>query len=161
MNAHINFDLGIATAEVAHGKIDDLRNDFDSINMILSSLTYSVINKLDMISPLLSFLGFSGTKSNSMLVQFSMGNARDGSWCFAEDLAKNFQAQDQYEKLIHDRDAEIAELGASLVESKGFLRFGIWLIHLFEWKKVKNIIEMLSDYKKPYKKDVAGLSSRN
>src|SRR4051812_24261601 len=61
MNAHINLDLGIATVEVANGEIVSYKNDFDAINIILSSLTYGIINKLNVISPLLSTLGFSGT----------------------------------------------------------------------------------------------------
>jgi hypothetical protein len=154
MNAHINLDLGIATVEVADGNIDTLRNDFDAINIILSSLTYGVMNKLNMVSPLLSFLGFSGTKSNSMLIQFSMGNARDGSWCFAEDLAAKYTDLPAYQKLILDRDIEIAELGTSLTSSRGVLKFGIWLIQLFEWNNVRRIIVQLGDFKKPYKKEM-------
>src|SRR6185312_9991990 len=53
MNAHINLDLGIATVEVSGGDPDSLRNDFSSINTILASLTYGVIAKLNLISPLL------------------------------------------------------------------------------------------------------------
>lgn len=158
MNAHINLDLGIATVEVAGGNIDALRNDFDAINIILSSLTYGVMNKLNMVSPLLSSLGFSGTKSNSMLIQFSMGNARDGSWCFAEELATKYTDLAAYQALIRDRDFEIAQLGTSLTSSSGVLKFGIWLIHLFEWKNIKRIILQLGDYKKPYKKEMSILS---
>jgi hypothetical protein len=155
MNAHINLDLGIATVEVADGNIDSLRNDFDAINMILSSLTYGVMNKLNMVSPLLSILGFSGTKSNSMLIQFSMGNARDGSWCFAENLAAKYTEPAAYQQLILQRDTEIAELGTSLTNSSGVLRVVIWLIHVLEWKNVKRIIVQLGDYKKPYKKEMS------
>ena len=39
MNAHINLDLGIAAAKVMEGKdIQNLKDDFDKINDILSSL---------------------------------------------------------------------------------------------------------------------------
>ena len=154
MNAHINFDLGIATVEVAKGDIDSYKNDYDAINIILSSLTYGIINKLNVISPLLSTLGFSGTSSNFMLIQFSMGNARDGSWCFAEKLSGLYGDQAAYSKLIEERDAEITVLGDSLTKTSGILSFGLWLIHLFELKNVNKIIEILSDYAKPYMKDV-------
>lgn len=154
MNAHINLDLGIATVEVANGDIQNFKNDFDSINIILSSLTYGFINRLNTISPLLSFLGFSGTNSNFMLIQFSMGNARDGSWCFAEKLSGQYENREGYSKLIDERDSEIAELGVSLTKTTGILTFGIWLIHLFELKKVNKIIEILSEYAKPYMKNM-------
>jgi len=154
MNAHINLDLGIATYEVSNGNLNEFKKDYDHINLILSSLTYSVINKLNTLSPLMSFLGFSGTKSNSMLVQFSMGNARDGSWCFAEALVEHKDTD--YETFISNRDNEIFELGQSLITSRGFLRFGIWLIHLFEKKNVRKVIDVLYEYQKPYKKDLPG-----
>jgi len=154
MNAHINLDLGIAVYEVSDGKLDDFKKDYDHINLILSSLTYGVISQLNTLSPLLSFLGFSGTKSNSMLIQFSMGNARDGSWCFAEALAEHRDSG--YDKFLTDRDSEIFELGGSLVTSKGFLKFGIWLIHIFERKNVRGVIDVLYEHHKPYKKDLPG-----
>ena len=47
MNAHINLDLGIAAAEVSRNKnLNDLENDFNKINEILSSLVYKVQNDL-------------------------------------------------------------------------------------------------------------------
>jgi hypothetical protein len=154
MNAHINLDLGIATYEASNGNLDVFKKDYNQINLILSSLTYGIINQLNTLSPLLSFLGFSGTKSNSMLVQFSMGNARDGSWCFAEALADHKDSD--YDTFIADRDNVISELGESLITSKGFLKFGIWLIYLFEKKKVKSVIDVLYKHQKPYMKDLPG-----
>ncbi|RFS19446.1 hypothetical protein DVR12_22690 [Chitinophaga silvatica] len=154
MNAHINLDLGIATCEVSNGDLNSLRTDYNNINLILASLTYGVINQLNLLSPFLSILGFRGTKSNSMLVQFSLGNARDGSWCFAEELA--LKTADAYEDFITKRDSEIAELGGSLIKNRGFLKIGVWIIHLFENKNVSYIIDMLNDFKKPYKKDLKG-----
>ncbi|MFB6456280.1 DUF5995 family protein [Chitinophaga sp. Hz27] len=154
MNAHINLDLGIATCEIADGNLDNIRTDYNNINLILSSLTYGVISQLNLLSPFMSILGFRGSKSNSMLVQFSLGNARDGSWCFAEALA--LQKGSAYDAFILNRDNEIAELGGSLIKNKGFLRIGVWLIHLFENKKVDEIIDVLNDFKKPYKKDLKG-----
>lgn len=154
MNAHINLDLGIATCEVSNGDLDSMRTDYNNINLILASLTYGVINQLNVLSPFMSILGFRGTKSNSMLVQFSLGNARDGSWCFAEELA--LKKGSAYDDFIARRDNEIAELGGSLIKNRGFLKIGVWLIHLFECKKVSYIIDMLNDFKKPYKKDLKG-----
>ncbi|NIG56543.1 DUF5995 family protein [Chitinophaga sp. Cy-1792] len=154
MNAHINLDLGIATCEVAAGNLEAIRTDYNNINLILSSLTYGVISQLNILSPFMSVLGFRGTRSNSMLVQFSMGNARDGSWCFAEVLAQ--QQGTAWNDCITQRDSEIAELGGSLIKNSGFLKIGIWLIHLFENKNVRYIIDVLNDFKKPYKKELAG-----
>jgi hypothetical protein len=148
MNAHINYDLGISVAQMAAngGVIGDLRKDYNAINVILSSLTYGIFNKLNIISPFLSVLGFTGTKSNSMLVQFSLGNARDGSWGFAIDLMA--QAPEDYDGFIAQRDLEIEGLGKLIAESKGLMKVAVFLIHLFEWKDVPKIIGMLQDFKK-------------
>lgn len=148
MNAHINYDLGIAVAESAKNgsNIDDLRKDYNSINNILASLTYGVISTLNLVSPFLSVLGFTGTKSNSMLVQFSLTNARDGAWCFATDLIAKHPAET--DAFIAERDKSIEELGQMIVTSRGFLKIGIFVIHLFEWKNPSRIINVLTTRKK-------------
>jgi len=145
MNAHINYDLGIAVVELARSgrNVDALRRDYNAINNVLGALTYSVISKLNRVSPFLSFLGFTGTASNSMLVQFSLGNARDGAWLFAVDLLSLIDDAQKYDALLRKRDQEIKDLGQLLITSKGFLRFGILVIRLFEWKNVKKVIDVL------------------
>ena len=82
MNAHINVDLGIAVVELARKSNNDLqtlRKDFMSINNILGSLTLEVANQINKVSPLMSLFGLHTTNS-SLLIQFSLSNARDGSW---------------------------------------------------------------------------------
>ncbi len=143
MSAHINLDLGIAAVEVAGSSLEDLHNDFDEINTIISALTYQVLNDIDRISPLLSLLGLHAGDSTSILIQFSIDNARDGAWCFAEDLAARKGAD--YDACIVKRDQTIYQLGCGLVQTKGFLNFTIWLIHLFEWKNPAKIISVLHE----------------
>ena len=147
MNAHINLDLGIAAVEACGDQpIASLQQDFDSINTVISSLTYQVLSELGRVSPLLSLLGLHAT-NNSPLIQFSIDNARDGAWCFAEDLIQ--KQGDAYSQCIAQRDATINRLGQSLVKTKGFVRFTIWLIHLFEfWRKPSAIIKILNEYAK-------------
>jgi hypothetical protein len=147
INAHINLDLGIAAVETMKGKnLDDIHTDFDTINTIIGSLTYQVLHEIDLMSPLLSLMGLQGNNTNSFLIQFSIGNARDGAWCFAEDLSK--QTGDNYAATIKTRDTGIATLAADLAHTTGFLRFTLWIIHLFEWKNPTRIIAELYGYKK-------------
>ncbi|HEY4326184.1 MAG TPA: DUF5995 family protein [Mucilaginibacter sp.] len=141
MNAHINLDLGIAAVEVTGGQLDTIQKDFDMINTIISSLTYQVLNDIDRVSPLLSLLGLHATNQTSILIQFSIDNARDGAWCFAEDLAKK-QGVD-YTTCISQRDQTIKKLAEGLVNMQGLMRFTIWLIHLFEWKNASKIIKVM------------------
>jgi hypothetical protein len=147
MNAHINLDLGIAAAQVAqtHG-LENIHRDFNSINTIIASLTYEVVNELNRVSPLLSLMGLHATNYNAILIQFSISNARDGAWCFAEDLSK--KTGKDHDKCISDRDSTINSLADGLIHAKGILRFTIWLIHVFEWRRPSRIIKALHEYRK-------------
>ncbi len=83
-----------------------------------------------------------------MLVQFSIGNARDGAWSFAEDLSQT--AGPAFGQMVVARDKTIAQLGGELVHVQGLMRVTCWLIHLFEWKKPANITALLQGYTKKY-----------
>ncbi|MHA4811665.1 DUF5995 family protein [Flavitalea flava] len=149
INAHINLDLGIAAVETMGDlPIGDIEKDFDSINIILGSLTYEVINDINRMSPLISLLGLHSGNTESILIQFSISNARDGAWCFAEDLSKKTGADKT--AFIRERDKSIAKLASTLINFKGFIRLTIGLIHLFEWKNAGKIIRQLHEYKKTY-----------
>lgn len=143
MNAHINLDLGIAAAEVSGGQLGDVQKDFDSINIIISALTYQVVTDIDRMSPLLSLLGLHYDNQTSILIQFSIDNARDGAWCFAEDLVKKQGAD--YTACIGQRDQTIKKLADGLIHMQGFMRITVWLIHLFEWKSASRIIKALHE----------------
>ncbi|MBS1663868.1 MAG: hypothetical protein JST68_22675 [Bacteroidetes bacterium] len=144
ISAHINLDLGIAAAETMAGQeLGPIEKDFDNINTILGAMTYEVINEINRLSPLISLIGKHSKNTESVLVQFSMTNARDGAWCFAEDLFK--LSGDKYVACIADRDASIAKLGHTLVHFRAMLRLTIWFIYLFECKRPRRIIEVLQE----------------
>jgi len=152
MNAHINLDLGIAVVETARAvnqPLAQVHKDFNAINTILSALTYEVINELNQVSPLMSLAGLHA-QNNSILIQFALGNARDGAWCFAEDLYG--RTGSDYLKLINSRDADINKLGLGIVAPVGLLSFTVWLIHLFEWRNPSKITRVLNEYKKTFLK---------
>lgn len=147
MNAHINLDLGIAAAEVARGEgLPAIRKDFMAINGILAMLTGDVMSSLRQVSPFLSLMGLHQSRANSILIQFSISNARDGAWCFAEEL---YHANPKtYEEVALARDKTIAELAGGLLSASGLMKITLWLIHLFEWKNPARIIRELR-YKRP------------
>ena len=151
ISAHINFDLGIAAVETMKGlgqPLQPIEKDFDGINIILGAMTYEVINEINRLSPLLSLIGKHSKNTESVLVQFSMTNARDGAWCFAEDLFT--LSGDGYQTCIDARDKGIAKLGSTLVHFRAMLRLTVWIIHLFECKDPKRILAVLQDYKKTF-----------
>lgn len=115
MNAHINLDLGIAAAEVMKGKhIEDLKDDFNKINHILSVLVKEVEKDLSAIWPTLKkILKWTG-KVDDFLINFSMELARDGAWRFAVKFANTpVNAQPL---LITSRDQNVAKTGNLVIK---------------------------------------------
>jgi hypothetical protein len=88
MNAHINLDLGVASARVAAGAaINGLQTDFNRINDLLAKLTPIVEQQLDDASPGFKDLTALAPKLELKMVGFSMDKARAAAWAFAKDLA--------------------------------------------------------------------------
>ncbi len=149
MNAHINLDLGIAAVQASgNNPIVNIRKDFNSINDILGSMTFEVLQEINRISPLLSLFGLHAS-NDTILIQFSITNARDGAWSFAEDLSSKKGAEAH--ACIQARANTIQTLATSLVQPPGLaIRITLWVIHLFEWKNPRRIIEVLHTYKKKF-----------
>ncbi len=144
MNAHINLDLGIAAVEAAGAAgLPSIRKDFNAINGILAMLTGDVMSSLRRVSPLLSLMGLHATRYNSILIQFSLSNARDGAWCFAEELYGKTGAE--YTDISFARDRSIAELARGLTRARGLMRVTLLFIYLFEWKNPARIIRVLRE----------------
>lgn len=149
VNAHINLDLGIAATETTQGSpLDYIQKDFDAINAIIGSVMYEVIHEINRISPLLSLMGLHANQKDSILIQFSIDNARDGAWVFAEELSK--KTGDDKLNCIAARDSDITKLAIALANTRGFMRFTVWFIHLFEWKKPDKIIGVMNSFSKTF-----------
>lgn len=155
MNAHINYDLGVASVDASGtDDLQGLRKDFISINDIIGSLTYDVMNRISRISPLLSLMGLHAANGQSVLIQFSIGNARDGAWSFAEELHGKQGAERN--GCLSARDTSISKLAEALKSPKGLIRFTTFVIWLFEKKHPRKVIEALYTYEKKYLSTKAG-----
>jgi hypothetical protein len=119
MNAHINLDLGIASATVAgRNELDALHADFNRINDLLGTLLPVVEAQLGEISPRLGAvtdLARSADNLDATVGNFSMVKARDGAWRFARRLSL-LDADTAWKVAISARDTAIAVLGTELVE---------------------------------------------
>ncbi|MEO8413881.1 MAG: DUF5995 family protein [Ginsengibacter sp.] len=144
MNAHINLDLSIVTAQVMHGfPINNIHNDFNTINSLLSSMIDNIEDCLTKVNPLLKLLNLHIYKYDEMLVQFSIGTARDGAWSFAQELSG--KTGTDYENCVRSRDERIKELGISVANPRGFLlKCIVGIIRIFEKKKVSDAMKLLS-----------------
>lgn len=142
MNAHINLDLGIAAAEVMKGKdINDLEDDFNKINVILSELVNDVQKELSLIWRTLAKIIKVTEKFDTILIDFSMKLARDGAWKYAKLLANS--PETDWPQLIEERDAKVLKK-ANLVNDPGFLiRLLFKIIRIEETGNIRSRIEIL------------------
>jgi hypothetical protein len=130
VNAHINFDLGIAVAEtMKHRPIDDIHKDFIHIDNILGSLIELVKTKISKIAPFILLLQLHKSRKE-MLTQFRISKARDGAWAFAHKLAE--AKQEDYENFVAERDKAIARIGNKLANPGAGLKATVSLIRKFE-----------------------------
>jgi len=131
MHAHINFDLGIAAAEISRNSdIQLLKNDFFRINNILSMQVNRVQNNLSSIWPFLKKILARTEKLDNHLVDFSMELARDGAWKFAENLWKT--PIEKWEECIYERDSIIAAKSEIVTNPKIWIKIVFWIIRLSE-----------------------------
>lgn len=126
MNAHINYDLGIVAAEVSKGKeLEDLHDDFNRINEILSELVHEVQDNLSSVWPFLKFILKLTGKVDDYLVDFSMKIARDGAWKFAGEYFAAAGADKQ--AFLKQRDWRIGEI-VTVVTKPGLIAAAILAI---------------------------------
>ncbi|UWY26326.1 DUF5995 family protein [Flavobacterium sp. TR2] len=142
INAHINLDLGIASAEVSTVEnIEDLKADFDKINFILSSLVGGVEKCLIKIWPTLTWILKVTGKADNFFIDFSMETARNGAWKFANEFVA--VPESEREACTQLRDQRITEI-ARLVSNPGYFVSAVFkFIRLFERGTIaQKIIDM-------------------
>ena len=142
INAHINLDLGIAAVETKPGEsLQELENDFMSINKILSDLLDVVQDKIDALSPGFNLIDKIGGRTDEAIMRFSIRKARDEAWKFANELAA-LNPEEQQMK-IAEKDEQIEAL-AKIVRNPGwFIKTILFCIRMFETSKVSKVINVL------------------
>jgi len=142
INAHINLDLGIASAEISQNeKIEDLKNDFNRINEILSLLVHEVEGDLSAVWPVLKYILKWSGKIDDYLVDFSMKLARDGAWKFATQLV--VIPENEIEQAIAGRDQKIADVDHVILKPGLFATLALGIIRLTELGSVSEKIQKL------------------
>lgn len=146
MNAHINYDLGVAAATIAPGnQIHGFENDFNMINAVLASLVDQVNEQLGQIWPFFKkILKWSGNFDN-FLINFSMKLAREGAWRFAVKLA--YLEGDEREAFLKERDQKVFKK-SPLVYSPGWIVSALYrAIRLREKGSVAGRIQLMAGHK--------------
>jgi hypothetical protein len=107
MNAHINYDLGIATTRVAGGRLPEVYGDFLLVNEILFAKLDGLQARLGEVSPRLALLDRFGGPWDESVMRMSIRTARDLAWRFADRLA---EAADPAHEMA-ERDGEATAVG--------------------------------------------------
>ena len=148
LNASINFDLGIAAADVLRpGQVMAMQEDFQRLEEIFCSLASQVRREIQGISPWLKPLDRLGKRKPHRFAQFNLSAACQSAWKVARDLAVLNSQQKQ--ELIQVLDRRVANL-VRLPEGRGFLqRPLIWLARRRESRDVRRNIKTLSHISLP------------
>jgi hypothetical protein len=124
VNAHINLDLGVATARVAPGdKLPDLFADYYKIDEIIAPTYLLIDERLGTISPGYRHLTGAASGLAFWLVNFSIQTARRAAWRMAEDIA-HLEPTDQLPVML-ERDRHTTRLGKEILR-RGRLVDAIW-----------------------------------
>jgi hypothetical protein len=145
MNAHINLDLGIAAATVAHTPADlqALWPDFKTINAVLSRLVQVVEDELGQISPRLHRIEEIAPSLEDRVFDFGIDVARDFAWALATELAHTPLAG--WEMPIAERDTLVAEAAGALYPLHGIAgRVQGW-IHAAESTDIRHNIQVVAE----------------
>jgi len=146
MNAHINYDLGIAAAQVAGTLegLDSLHDDFNKINSLLACLVPTVFTELGEISPLIHLVEDVAEADEEKLVDFVMKLARDFSWLLANELVILRDFPDHQKQLLSLKDQEVSRLGKIVLHPGGSLEKVLHVVWLPESKNVQKNIAVLA-----------------
>jgi hypothetical protein len=143
INAHINLDLGIATAATMKEKdLSLIENDFNKVNDILFNITNEMQDRLSRVSPLLFLLDILGKNTDEKVIDFSMRKARQQSWnstnlLWALDESQKPEAIAKIDRLVLELAKFIKDPKSKII---GYLLKGI---RAFEEKNVGLIISKL------------------
>ena len=142
MNAHINLDLVIAAVRAAPGaQLPGLERDFMKINDILSAMTWNVQTRIDRVSPWMRLIDKVGGRTNEVILNFAITQARQMAWQSALHL--NAVAADELGREIDQLDMSVADLGRHILSPGLLPGLALLVIRLRETKKAPAVIAAL------------------
>lgn len=113
MTAHINLDLGIATARVAPDDPDSMYVDFFRVNEMLFEQLNGFQQMLNSVSSRMGWIDRIGGTMDERLAKIGIGGARGRAWHLALDLIDH---PDRANEIIAARDHETAHLEGLILE---------------------------------------------
>jgi hypothetical protein len=144
MNAHINFDLGIAAQAVAPGaELASLEHDFNQINDILGAMVTKVRADVEEVSPWIKLLDSVAPSVENQFINFSLDKARASAWLVANIV--NSTPPEQLPLKLSILDEGVAMLGSLIGSPKEWLvSLGLHVIRIRESNDIPHVIDVLS-----------------
>jgi len=142
INTHINLDLGIAAAECSKpGKIQNLKNDFNKINDVISALSNQIQEKLSSIWFPLRFLEKIANNREDAVLNFSIATARKTAWANAVILSGLSAAEKTGH--ISSMDNTVNRIAARINKPGIGISLMLKPVLVMEDKNISNIITLL------------------
>lgn len=142
MNAHINFDLGIAAATVAPGdQLATFQQDFDRINDVLDSLMTIVEDEFGKIWPIIITLDKLLRGEELHFLYFDMGLARREAWNVATTLAP--LTPEEQAPLIAKLDGRVSFIGRVIARPIFPINAVMLLMRVTDRNTVAQVIDIL------------------
>lgn len=143
INAHINLDLGVAAAVTAPGdQLLGLQADFDQINQVLAALVATVEKEMAEVSPLIGLLETFSLKTDTVIINFSLDEARKFAWDHAVKFAPMSSAE--LDSAIKQLDSEVDLLGQLVVSPPWLISIELLPIRVFESSDVRRVLDVLA-----------------
>jgi hypothetical protein len=147
INAHINFDLAIATAEVGGGGLAALHGDYEKLNQILAELLPKAEAAIGRFSPMLGLLDQVGGRDEAAALNFSIDAAREDAWNHALILAN--LPSEVHPPALAALDAKVAFLGRLIAQPGGLAGKAVEMIRLTESVDRAAVIDALDSLVQP------------
>ena len=144
MNAHINFDLGVAAAAVAPGSLlPQLQNDFNGINNILAGMIMRVRDNIEEVSPAIRLLERINPEKQDRIINFSLSHARNCAWNVAVRLAT--LPEGEHQKELVRLDLQTSLLAHAISRPIGVAATAVVAaVRIRESNDIPHIIDVLS-----------------
>lgn len=142
MNAHINLDLGIVTADVAGDPPERLHGDFLRVNQILFQKTNGLQAYLNKVSPTMACFDWIGGFLDEWAMRLAISLARDRAWDLAMEILDH---PDERDAIVAQRDRQTAQMGRIILGERLPVRPISWVITIREPGDVREVLDAFLD----------------
>jgi Family of unknown function (DUF5995) len=143
VNAHIALDLGVAAQTVLPGaQLPALRNDFNTINAVLASQVYGVVETVNELSPVLADLYTVLMQDEIKVITQTVEWFRDSAWRFALLLAA--EPEFAHPATIWARDLQVSRQGALIYDPPDLIGAFVKAIAARESRDIVTNLQALS-----------------